>query len=108
MDLASRTCEPCHGGTPRLDGAAIAPLAAQVPAWTVVDEHHLEREFTFGDFRSALALVNAIGDEAERQGHHPDLALAWGRVHVTLFTHAIDGLSEADFILAAHIDRLSR
>jgi 4a-hydroxytetrahydrobiopterin dehydratase len=106
MSLADRTCEPCHGGVPPLPAARIAELAAEVPDWVVVNGHHLRRELRFPDFRSALQCVDAIGAEAERQGHHPDLELAWGRVAVTLWTHAIDGLAEADFILAARIDRL--
>ena len=106
MDLADRDCQPCRGEQPPLDRTAIEPLAARVPDWSVVDDHQLVREFAFEDFRSALAFVNAIGDEAERQGHHPDLELGWGRVQVTLYTHRIDGLAEADFIMAARIDRL--
>jgi 4a-hydroxytetrahydrobiopterin dehydratase len=108
MSLADETCQPCRGGVPPLGAAALAPLAAQVPAWTVVRGHHLRREFEFPDFATALAFVNRIGAEAEKQGHHPDLELAWGRVAVTLFTHKIDGLAEADFVMAAKIDRLPR
>ncbi|MBM3985999.1 MAG: 4a-hydroxytetrahydrobiopterin dehydratase [Planctomycetes bacterium] len=106
MSLADRTCEPCRGGVPPLSPERIAPLAAQVPAWEVVRGHHLRREFRFPDFAQALAFVNRVGAQAEAQGHHPDLELAWGRVVVTLWTHKIDGLAEADFILAARIDRL--
>jgi 4a-hydroxytetrahydrobiopterin dehydratase len=108
MTLADQTCLPCRGGVPPLAAAAIAPLAAQVPAWEVVRGHHLRREFTFPDFVTALAFVNRIGAEAEQQAHHPDLELGWGRVAVTLFTHKIDGLAEADFVMAAKIDRLAR
>jgi len=104
--LADQTCIPCRGGVPPLTPEQIAPLAAQVPGWQVVDGHHLHREFRFPDFKTALAFVDAIGAEAEAQGHHPDLELAWGRVGVTLYTHKIDGLAEADFVMAARIDRL--
>ncbi len=104
--LADQNCIPCRGGVPPLTPAELAPLALQVPRWNVVSNHHLEREFAFTDFASALAFVNAIGAQAEAQGHHPDLALGWGRVHVTLYTHKIDGLARADFVLAAKIDRL--
>jgi 4a-hydroxytetrahydrobiopterin dehydratase len=106
MTLADQTCRPCRGGVPPLTRAQIAPLAAQVPDWEVVNDHHLRRVFAFPDFARALAFVAAIGAEAEAQGHHPDLELGWGRVVATLFTHKIDGLAEADFILAARIDRL--
>lgn len=106
MSLAEKDCAPCRGGTPPLTTGEITPLARQVPDWTVVDDHHLVREFRFGDFKRALHFVNALGEEAERQGHHPDLELSWGRVGVKLFTHAIDGLAEADFVLAAKFDRI--
>jgi 4a-hydroxytetrahydrobiopterin dehydratase len=108
MTLVDQTCQPCRGGVPPLGASAIAPLAKQVPDWEVVRGHHLRREFKFPDFATALAFVNRIGAEAEAQGHHPDLELGWGRVVVTIWTHKIDGLVEADFILAAKIDRLPR
>lgn len=108
MELAERTCVPCRGGTPPLTAHQIEPLAAEVPEWTVVEDQQLKREFRFPDFRQALDFVVAIGEEAEGQDHHPDLELGWGRVGVRLSTHAIDGLSEADFIMAARIDRIHR
>lgn len=74
--------------------------------WTVVNEHHLQKEYSFGDFREALDFTNRIGAVAEEQGHHPDLQLGWGRVVVQIWTHAAKGLTESDFILAAKIDRV--
>jgi len=71
-----------------------------------IDAHHLERQLTFPDFKSALRFVNQVGNLAEDQGHHPDITLAWGKVGITIWTHKIDGLTESDFILAAKIDRL--
>ena len=87
-------------------GQAVRSFSEQIPKWQVVDEHHLERVFFFADFKGALGFTNAVGDLAEREGHHPDIRLSWGKVVVTLFTHKIDGLSESDFVLAAKIDRL--
>ena len=81
-------------------------LAAQVPGWEVVGEHHIRKTFLFPDFRKALDFVNLVGAVAEEQGHHPDLMLSWGRVEVRIFTHKISGLTESDFILAAKIDRV--
>ena len=107
MSLADQTCVPCRGGVAPLTAAQIAPLAAQVPGWAVVDGHHLRREWSFPDFAGALAFVDAIGAEAEAQGHHPDLELRWGFVGATLSTHKIGGLAEADFVLAAKIDRIA-
>ena len=104
--LAAKHCIPCKGGVPALKGDALKPYVAQVPNWTVVGEHHLERVFKFPDFRSALDFVNRIGQIAEAEQHHPDLELGWGRVGVKIYTHKIDGLVESDFILAAKIDTL--
>ena len=103
--LADRTCVPCEGGVPPLTAEEFAPLLADLDDWTVVDEHHLDKTFRFPDFLTALAFTNAVGAIAEEQWHHPDLHLAWGQVRVTLWTHKIDGLAEADFVLAAKCDR---
>jgi 4a-hydroxytetrahydrobiopterin dehydratase len=106
-DLASRKCEPCRSGAQPLRGQALAELAAQIdPGWTVVDEHHLRREFRFKDFAQALAFANRVGALAEEQFHHPDIHIAWGRVALEIWTHKIKGLLEADFIFAAKCDRL--
>jgi len=103
--LASKRCRPCRGGVPPLKGAAIQELSEQLGGgWTVVDEHHLEKEYGFEDFAEALAFTNRVGAIAEAEGHHPDIYLAWGRVALKIFTHKIDGLTESDFILAAKAD----
>ena len=104
--LAQKQCVPCKGGTPSLKGDALKSYAAQVPAWTIAHEHHLEREYKFSDFVTALAFVNRIGAIAEAEQHHPDIQLGWGRVGVKTYTHKVDGLTENDFILAAKIDAL--
>ena len=104
--LASKTCVPCRGGVPALKGKELETLHQQVPQWQVVDEHHLNRTFTFSDFKRALDFVNRVGALAEEQGHHPDIMLAWGKVEITLWTHKINGLTESDFIMAAKIDAL--
>ncbi len=104
-ELSSMKCEPCRGGIPPLKGEDIRPLFELLePGWEVVDEHHLTKTWSFPDFATALAFVNAIGDIAEDAGHHPDVHLAWGRVRVDLWTHKIDGLHLADFVVAARID----
>ena len=105
MELAEKSCIPCRGGVPPLTGEQIQPLAAQVNNWNVANNHHLEKEFKFPDFKTALDFVNKAGAIAEEQGHHPDIYLAWGKVRVKIWTHKIDGLTESDFILAAKIDR---
>ena len=108
--LADKTCIPCRGGIPPLKRKELADIHRQLPqaaAWNVVNEHHLTRAYKFPDFRSALAFVNKVGELAEEQGHHPDILLAWGKVEITIWTHAVDGLTESDFILAAKIDRIN-
>jgi 4a-hydroxytetrahydrobiopterin dehydratase len=104
--LSEKTCVPCRGGVPPLTASEITPLHAETPAWTVVDHHHLSREFQFKNFKTALDFVNAVGTIAEEQGHHPDIYLAWGKARVDIWTHKIDGLTESDFILAAKIDKI--
>lgn len=106
MSLAEKSCVPCKGGTPPLRGKAAEDLQREVPEWIVVNEHHLKRTFKFPDFVSALAFVNKVGEVAEKEGHHPDILLSWGKAEVTTWTHSVDGLTESDFILAAKIDRL--
>jgi 4a-hydroxytetrahydrobiopterin dehydratase len=103
-DLASKECVPCKGGVPPLSEAERAPLLAQLTGWEVVDGHHLSKHYAFADFVSALAFVNRVGEVAEKNGHHPDVQLAWGRVVLDIYTHKIDGLTESDFILAAKCD----
>jgi 4a-hydroxytetrahydrobiopterin dehydratase len=106
MSLADKHCAPCKGGTPPLKGKQLDDFHREIPEWEVVNEHHLKRTFTFPDFAQALAFVNKAGEIAEKEGHHPDIRLSWGKVEVTTWTHSIDGLSEGDFILAAKIDRI--
>jgi 4a-hydroxytetrahydrobiopterin dehydratase len=105
--LADKQCVPCAKGAEPLKGEEIEKRKKELdPDWRVVDEHHLEREFTFDDFRQALDFVNEVGEIAEQQGHHPDIYLSYGKVKIELWTHKIDGLHENDFIMAAKIDAL--
>jgi 4a-hydroxytetrahydrobiopterin dehydratase len=106
MSLSDKSCIPCRGGVPPLQGDELEKMKAEVLGWEVVEGHHLFKSYTFPDFVTALAFVNRIGDTAEKEGHHPDLFLAWGKVEVKIWTHKINGLTESDFILAAKIDRL--
>lgn len=107
INLTAKTCVPCALGVPPLDQAQQRELLAALdPRWSVVEDHHLKRDYTFDDFAEALAFTTKVGELAEREGHHPDIHLAWGRVGITIWTHKIDGLSEADFVLAAKIDQL--
>ena len=88
-----------------MTGAEIDPLIAELGnGWAVIEGHHLEKEFPFPDFRTAMDFAVRVGELAEEQGHHPDMFLAWGKVHLTIWTHKIDGLTESDFVLAAKAD----
>lgn len=102
--LSEKHCVPCSGGVPRLGGAEIEPLLAQLEGWQVVEGHHLSKAYEFGNFADALAFVNRVGAVAESEGHHPDVSFGWGYARLEIYTHAIDGLSESDFVLAARID----
>ncbi len=106
-ELAQKSCVPCKGGVPPLTPEQYQPMLGQLNGWKVNEKGHLARSFTLPDFAQALALVNRIGDVAERENHHPDLYLSWGMVRVEIWTHKINGLSESDFILAAKIDELA-
>ncbi|HEX9161746.1 MAG TPA: 4a-hydroxytetrahydrobiopterin dehydratase [Thermoanaerobaculia bacterium] len=105
--LADEQCVPCRGGVPALKGRELHGVARELGGgWRVIDEHHLEKEFRFPDFEQALSFTNAVGAIAERQGHHPDIHLAWGKVAIDIWTHKVDGLTRSDFVLAAKIDRI--
>jgi 4a-hydroxytetrahydrobiopterin dehydratase len=107
-DLAEKRCIPCEGGIPPLKGAELEQLSSQVgPEWSVINDHHIHRDFSFPDFASALAFTNQVGELAEAEGHHPNIELTWGHVGITIYTHKIDGLTESDFILAAKINQLA-
>ncbi len=105
--IESKNCVPCSTDIPRLEGDALAQQRAKLGrGWAITEGHHLEKEFTFKDFKEALHFTNQVGQLAEEQGHHPDVYLAWGKVRVTIWTHKINGLSENDFLLAQKIERL--
>lgn len=104
MSLADRECVPCRGGVPPLKPDEIRPLAKQLDHWKVIEDHHLERSWSFPDFASALEFVNRAGALCEEQGHHADFELGWGRVLARVWTHKVDGLTESDFILAAKMN----
>lgn len=102
-----KKCTPCSKATPPLKGEKLRQLHEQLEeGWSVIDEHYLEKSYTFHDFKDALAFVNKVGEVAEYEGHHPDIFLSYGKVSIKLWTHKIDGLSESDFILAAQCDAL--
>ncbi len=109
VNLTSRRCVPCERGTPPLTGEEAARLLPQVPGWSLAETGTaILRTFTCKDFKEAISFVQAVAELAESEGHHPDIAIHYRRVALTLTTHAIHGLSENDFILAAKISELRR
>lgn len=108
-ELSQRSCVPCRGGVPPLRGDQLRVLREKLGGgWTVIDEHHLEKTFSFDGFRPGLEFTVRVGELAEGENHHPDIHLAWGSVRIVIWTHKIDGLTESDFVLAAKIDELAR
>ena len=106
-DLAQKKCVACEGMVDPFVREEAVVLLKQVKDWKLSeDAKAISKEFTFKDFAEALAFTNQVGGIAEEEGHHPDIELAWGKVRVFLTTHAIKGLSENDFILAAKIDQI--
>ena len=108
MNLSEKTCIPCRGGIPPLALDEAETLLEQAPGWRLLENGtRLERQFRFKDFAAALAFVNRVGELAEREGHHPDIAFGWGSATVLFYTHKINGLHENDFIMAAKVNELS-
>ncbi|OGH38025.1 MAG: hypothetical protein A3B44_00720 [Candidatus Levybacteria bacterium RIFCSPLOWO2_01_FULL_38_21] len=135
MDLAKKHCVPCEGGTPPMARADAVKLLKKLNrysssgaqaelrssnkgssrqartinnVWKMLDNAVLKisKKFKFKNFKEALEFVNKVGDIAESEGHHPDISFGWGRAEITLYTHAVSGLSENDFILAAKINKI--
>ena len=107
-ELTSQRCEPCEGGQPTLTRDQVTPLLEQLDAGWAVDSggSSISRDFRFKGFNKTMSFVNAVAWIANQQMHHPDLQVGYDHCEVTLTTHAIDGLSANDFIVAAKIDQL--
>jgi 4a-hydroxytetrahydrobiopterin dehydratase len=106
MNLIQKNCAACSGKIDALSFGQIEELKKELVGWNVSERNRLLKEFKFNNFTSALEFVNRIAEVAEREGHHPDIFLSWGRVVVEIWTHSINNLTESDFILAAKIDNL--
>jgi len=106
MSLLAKKCVPCEGGTAPLSAEAAKKLLAEVSGWVLLGDA-IGKEFEFKDFKEAMGFVNKVADIAEAEGHHPDIAVrSYNKVRLELSTHAIGGLSENDFILAAKINAI--
>ncbi len=107
-NLAQQHCAPCEGGTKPMPLAQVEAQIGQLSGWRVVDGDPLKiaRELRFEDFAQAMAFLNRLSEVAEAEAHHPDFCVSWNRVELELVTHAIGGLSDNDFIMAAKINEL--
>jgi 4a-hydroxytetrahydrobiopterin dehydratase len=107
-DLTQKHCIPCEGGDPAVSEEKEEELKKQIPNWLLLRDgtHRLRRQFKLKNFKEAIVFVNKIAEIAESEGHHPDIYIVYNKVQIDLFTHAVGGLSENDFIMAAKIDTL--
>lgn len=108
-DLTQQKCEACTKDSSPVTPEEVKQLQPQIPNWEMIEEEgekRLQRSFKFSDFKSALEFTNKVGEEAEKEGHHPALLTEYGKVTVTWWTHAISGLHKNDFIMAAKTDEL--
>ena len=103
-DLSKKHCVPCEGNVPPLSPTDSDALLAELASRWCIHQNKLTADFTFSDFKKAMTFVNKIAEIAEQENHHPDIAVFYNRVTLTIYTHAIKGLSENDFILAAKIE----
>jgi 4a-hydroxytetrahydrobiopterin dehydratase len=107
MDLGKKKCKPCEGGIPPLGREGIEKYRKHIQDdWKVIDDGKISKEYRFVNYRHTMDFVNKVADLAEEEGHHPDMQVYFGRVVIDLWTHAINGLSENDFIMAYKIDQL--
>jgi 4a-hydroxytetrahydrobiopterin dehydratase len=109
MDLKSKKCQPCEGGMPPLTESEITELKKQIdPSWNVVNNNRITIEFSFINYKHTISFVNKVADLAEEEGHHPVMHVYFRKIMIELWTHAVNGLSENDFILASKIDNLRK
>ena len=110
-DLLKKKCAPCEGGVLPFDISEIHKYQKKVDGWEIIKNnkniYFLEKRFTFKNFLESQNFINLVGKISEEEGHHPDIMFGWGYAKISITTHAINGLSENDFILAAKIDKIS-
>ena len=109
-ELANKKCIPCEGNIPAFDTGEIHRYLKKVDGWDVKSNSeknfYLIKKFSFKNFIESQKFVNQVGEIAEKENHHPDISFGWGYCEIKIFTHAIKGLAESDFILAAKIDKI--
>ena len=108
IELKNQKCQACSGNTPKFDEKQISDNLSKLNSWSVNDEQKMiYKKFNFKTFKQALNFTNKVGEIADLEGHHPDISLGWGYSLIMLHTHAIQGLSINDFIIAAKIDEIT-
>ena len=109
-ELKNKKCTPCEGGAIPFDISEIHKYQKKVDGWNIIKNDknifYLEKNFNFKNFKNSQNFVNNVGKISEKEGHHPDIFFGWGYAKINITTHAIEGLSENDFILAAKIDQI--
>ena len=107
-DLSKKKCLPCEGGLPALDYNEIHKYLKKINDWDVKTNekkyYYIEKKFVFKNFIESQKFVNIVGEISENESHHPDISFGWGYANIKIYTHAVEGLSENDFILASKID----
>ncbi len=108
MNLTKKRCIPCEGNAASLSAKEENQYHMQTPGWKLLRKgtHKLHRQFTFKDFKAAMAFINKVASIAEKEGHHPDMHVFFNKVVLEIYTHAVNGLTENDFILAKKIGRV--
>ena len=110
-DLSKKKCIACDGNIPPFDKSEIHKYLKKIDGWDVKsneeESFYLFKNFKFKNFKESQDFVNKVGNIAEEENHHPDIIFGWGYSQIKIFTHAIKGLAESDFILAAKIDKIN-
>ena len=109
-ELSKKKCVPCEGGVIPFDISQIHKYQKKVDGWNIIknkkENYFLKKNYIFKNFKESQNFVNRVGKISEKEGHHPDIFFGWGYAKINIMTHAIEGLSENDFILAAKIDEI--
>lgn len=105
-DLHEKHCVACEGGVKPLEGVDLTPLLSEIPGWALIDGKKIAREYTLRNFSEAITFVFEVAKIAEDEGHHPDIKISFNKVTLELWTHAAQGLTQNDFIVAAKINKL--
>lgn len=107
MELTERRCKPCEGGVSKLTKEEVNKFNSRLrQSWKIIDKMKISKQFNFKNYSETINFVNKVARIADEEGHHPVLLVFYSKVEVYLWTHAILGLSENDFILAAKIDEI--